>query len=92
MWIELSSARAAFRDDAAAIPAMTLRGGAAVDGYDAPPAHDSEADEPTDTYLEAYAYWDLANLDAASWRHHLAGSGRHGRAGSAGVRRPLRLP
>ena len=30
----IERARAAFRDDAAAIPAMTLRGGAAVDGYD----------------------------------------------------------
>jgi hypothetical protein len=61
------------RDDAAAIPAMTLRGGAAVDGYDTPPAHDPEADEPTDAYLETYAYWGLAYLDPASWRHYLPG-------------------
>ena len=69
----IERARAAFRDDAATIPAMTLRGGAAVDGYAAPPAHDPEADEPSDAYLEAYAYWGLAYLDPGSWRHYLPG-------------------
>ena len=71
--LSVERTRAAFRDDAAAIPAMTLRGGAAVDGYEAPPAHDPEADEPTDAYLNAYAYWGLAHLDPASWRHYLPG-------------------
>ena len=69
----IERARAAFRDDAAANPAMTLRGGAAVDGYEAPPAYDPEADEPSDAYLETYVYRGLAYLDPASWRHYLPG-------------------
>jgi hypothetical protein len=62
-----------FRPDTDAIPAMTLRGGAAVDGYDAPPPHDAQIDEPTDSYLETYAFWGLSYLAAASWRHYLPG-------------------
>lgn len=33
--------------DAADVPSMTLRGGAAVDGYDKPPAHDPCSMMPT---------------------------------------------
>lgn len=66
-------ALAAFQTDAAAVPPMTLRGGAAVDGYDVPPGYDPDTDRPTDAYLETYAYWGLAHLDAASWRHYLPG-------------------
>ena len=59
-----------FRADAAGIPAMTLRGGNAVDGYDLPPPYDPSADVPTDAYLEAH-FWGVSHLDPASWRHYL---------------------
>jgi hypothetical protein len=71
-WSDLvERARAAFGPDAAAPPAMTLRGGAAVDSYETPPPYDPRLDQPTDAYLEAHAYWALAYLDAASWRGYL---------------------
>src|SRR5215510_14481685 len=60
-----------YRADADAVPAMTPRGGVAVDGYDEPPPHDAELDEPTDAYLEQYAFGGVTYLDAASWRHYL---------------------
>jgi hypothetical protein len=50
---------------------MTLRGGAAVDGYDEPPPFDPEIDRVSDDYLERYAFDGLAHLDAQSWRHYL---------------------
>jgi hypothetical protein len=69
---ELSQrAHTVFRADVAAVPPMTLRGGYAADSYSAVPPYDSVADEPTDDYLEAYTFWGLAYLDAASWRHYL---------------------
>ena len=61
----------AFRADAEAVPAMTLRGGYAEDGYDIAPPYDPALDEPTDAYLETYTFWGLAYLDAASWRHYI---------------------
>jgi hypothetical protein len=60
-----------FQADAAAAPPMTLRGGCAADEYAEPQAFDPALDEPTDAYLERYAFWGLAYLDAASWRHYL---------------------
>src|SRR5262245_34054758 len=50
---------------------MTLRGGVAVDAYDTPPPHDAVLDEPSDAYLEQYAFGGVTYLDAASWRHYL---------------------
>jgi hypothetical protein len=67
----VARAEAAFRADAAAVPLVTLRGGDALDSYAEPPAHDPATDAPSDDYLERYAYWGLAHLDAASWRHYL---------------------
>jgi len=64
-------AQAAFRADSEALPAMTLRGGNAVDSYDIPPPFDPQLDAPTDEYFAAYTFWGLAYLDAASWRHYL---------------------
>ncbi len=61
----------AFRSDLQAAPRETLRGGYAEDGYDFPPPPDPELDRLTDEYLEAYTFWGLAFLDAASWRHYL---------------------
>jgi uncharacterized protein DUF6714 len=60
-----------FQADTAVVPAMTLRGGSAADDYAEVPAFDAALDEPTDAYLEAYAFWGLAYLEAASWRHYL---------------------
>jgi hypothetical protein len=60
-----------FQLDADMIPPLTLRGGTAVDGYQVSPAFDPDIDQPTDAYLEAYAYWGLTYLDPTSWRHYL---------------------
>lgn len=60
----------AFADDLA-VPPLTLRGANAVDGYDRPEPFDSTRDQPTDEYLEGFAFWGLAYLDAQSWRHYL---------------------
>jgi hypothetical protein len=60
----------AFRAEADTRPPMSLRGGNAVDGYDAPPPHDAALDEATGDYLERH-HWGIAHLDAASWRHYL---------------------
>jgi hypothetical protein len=61
----------AFRTDLATTPAMTLRGGNAVDSYNYPPPYDAAIDQPTDDYIAAYTFWGLGYLDAASWRHYL---------------------
>jgi hypothetical protein len=61
----------AFRADAEATPPLTLRGGNAVDGYEQPMPFDPDRDEPTDAYLEGFAFWGLGYLDAQSWRHYL---------------------
>jgi hypothetical protein len=63
--------RSAFADALAAPPPMSLRGGNDVDSYDHPTPFDAAADTPTDAYLEQYAFWGLAHLDPASWRHYL---------------------
>lgn len=60
-----------FQADKLAVPQMTLRGGDAEDSYSVAPPHDAVLDELTDAYLEAYAFWGLAYLDPASWRHYL---------------------
>jgi hypothetical protein len=62
---------AVFQLDAESIPAITLRGGSAVDSYEVPPPFDPDIDTSTDAYLEAYAYCGLTYLDPASWRHYL---------------------
>ena len=67
----VSRAFEAFRREVEVPPPLTLRGGNAVDGYDLPTPFDSAVDEPTDTYLEGFAYWGLGYLDARSWRHYL---------------------
>lgn len=64
-------AYAAFHADLASAPPLTLRGGDALDSYDTPPPLDPLLDQPTDAYLAAYAFWGLAHLDPASWRHYL---------------------
>src|SRR5215510_4284344 len=61
----------AFRDDADAVPPLTLRGGYAVDGYDEAEPFDPARDEPTEAYIETFAFWGLGYLDAQSWRHYL---------------------
>jgi Family of unknown function (DUF6714) len=60
-----------FRADTTAAPPLTLRGANAVDSYDQPMSFDTAADEPTDAYLEGFAFWGIGYLDARSWRHYL---------------------
>jgi hypothetical protein len=61
----------AFRADTTSPPPLTLRGGNALDDYDQPVPFDAAEDEPTDAYLERFAFWGLGYLDARSWRHYL---------------------
>ncbi len=61
---------AAFSAEASAFPAMTLRGGDAVDAYQDAPPFDVLVDAISDEYLEAHP-WGSGYLDAASWRHYL---------------------
>ena len=61
----------AFRADLESVPTITLRGGDALDSYDAPPPYDAALDEPNDAYLEAWAFNALNFLDPQSWRHYL---------------------
>ena len=67
----VSRAFEVFRTDAAAPPPLTLRGANAVDSYSQPLPFDSAEDDPTDAYLEGFAFWGLGYLDARSWRHYL---------------------
>lgn len=67
----MRSAFQAFRADTEAVPPLTLRGGHAIDGYDEAEPFNDGRDEPTDAYIEAYAFWGLGYLDARSWRHYL---------------------
>jgi hypothetical protein len=67
----LSAAAAAFARDRAAEPPLTLRGGHAVDGYGRAEPFDPAVDQPSDSYLEQFAFWGLGYLDAQSWRHYL---------------------
>ncbi|WP_019139979.1 DUF6714 family protein [Noviherbaspirillum massiliense] len=53
-----------------AMPAMSLRGGDAVDEYAPVPPYDPDADCPTGDYFERY-FWELPHLDADSWRYYL---------------------
>jgi hypothetical protein len=67
----IERAKAAFAEDAARSPAMTLRAGSYIDSYDTPPALDPEVDKLTDDYIEKYGYFALPHLDPDSWRHYL---------------------
>lgn len=60
-----------FEDTTVAIPPMTLRAGNAVDSYDNPTAYDEQVDQPTDEYLQQFAYWGLPHLDPVSWHYYL---------------------
>ena len=67
----MRSAFEAFRPDAETVPPLTLRGGNAVDSYDDAEPFDPACDDPTDAYIEGFAFWGLGYLDAQSWRHYL---------------------
>jgi hypothetical protein len=67
----IARARTAFAADLAAAPPLSLRGGNDVDNYDPAAPFDHVADQPSDDYLESYAFWGLGYLDAQSWRHYL---------------------
>ena len=62
---------AVFHEDADRPPPLTLRGGERVDGYDFPEPYDPALDEPTDEYIERFAFHAMPFLDARSWRHYL---------------------
>jgi hypothetical protein len=64
-------ARAAFHAEMESQPPLTLRGGNDVDSYEYAQPFDPAQDEPTDSYLEAFAFWGVGYLDAQSWRHYL---------------------
>lgn len=66
----ISRAYAVFHADANGVPRLTLRGGDAIDDYASPPPYDTVIDEPTDAYLERYA-WGINYLDPIAWRHYL---------------------
>ena len=51
-------------------PALSLRGGAALDLYDLPPPFDPTLDAPTEEYLERFCA-GLAHLDSDSWLYYL---------------------
>ena len=61
---------AAFSAEGTAFPAMTLRGGEALEAYREAPTFDVIADAISDDYLEAHP-WGSGWLDADSWRHYL---------------------
>ena len=61
---------AAFSAEGTAFPAMTLRGGDALDLNQPAPPFDVLVDAISDEYLEAHP-WGTGYLDAASWRHYL---------------------
>lgn len=61
---------AAFSAEGTAFPAMTLRGGDALDAQREAPPFDVLVDAISDDYLEAHP-WGSGYLDAASWRHYL---------------------
>ena len=56
--------------DLPAAPPMSLRGGNAVDDYEAAPAFDPVTDQVTPEYLEAH-FWGIPHLDSQSWRFYL---------------------
>ncbi|MET0382569.1 MAG: DUF6714 family protein [Burkholderiaceae bacterium] len=60
----------AFAAESGAFPAMTLRGGDALEAGREPPPFDVIVDAVSDAYLEAHP-WGTGCLDAASWRHYL---------------------
>src|SRR5687768_9192337 len=62
---------AVFHEDADRPPPLTLRGGERVDSYDFPEPYDPALDEPTDEYIERFAFHAMPFLDAQSWRHYL---------------------
>ena len=62
---------AVFHEDADRPPPLTLRGGERVDSYDFPEPYDPALDEPTDEYIERFAFHAMPFLDARSWRHYL---------------------
>ena len=60
-----------FGADVESPPPLTLRGGDRVDSYDLPDPYDAALDEPTDAYIEQFAFHAMPFLDAKSWRHYL---------------------
>lgn len=51
-------------------PALSLRGGNALDDYEAAPPFDAELDRPTADYFERF-HFGIIYLDPESWRFYL---------------------
>jgi hypothetical protein len=60
----------AFSEEIRATPAITLRGGNALDEYKEPQNFDPIVDTVSDSYFERY-WWGIAHLDPPSWRYYL---------------------
>lgn len=60
-----------FRDDAASVPPLTLRGACDIDSNRDPEPFDGLIDIATDDYIERSAFCGVPHLDARSWRHYL---------------------
>ena len=58
------------RGDLPVTPAMSLRGGNAVDDHAPVPPFDAVLDQITPEYFEMY-FWGISHLDAESWRFYL---------------------
>ena len=70
-WTVVSRAFEVFHSDVAIPPPLTLRGANEVDSYSQAMPFDPAEDDPTDGYLERFAFWGVVYLDARSWRHYL---------------------
>lgn len=66
----VSAATLAFKAELAEPPSISLRGGDALDDYNAPPPFDAQVDKASDEYIEKYI-WGLGYIDPRSWRHYL---------------------
>ena len=61
---------AAFSQDLAITPLITLRGGNSIDDYCTSAVFDPVLDNISDLYIETYC-WGISYLDPSSWRHYL---------------------
>lgn len=61
----------AFEEATANNPPMTLRSGDAVDSYNSAIAYNEQLDQPTNKYLQQFAYWGMPHLDPVSWHYYL---------------------
>ncbi|MEM8720278.1 MAG: DUF6714 family protein [Cyanobacteria bacterium P01_G01_bin.39] len=61
----------AFQDPTANNPLMSLRFRDAVDIYNSEIVYNEQLDQPTNEYLQQFAYWGMPYLDPVSWHYYL---------------------